>query len=93
MSTKRWPGPVELVAGLVDERLVGAACSGAAPVFDDHVDGESTDDRAQRHATAIALCECCSVADACATAAGEHTAIGIWAGALHLERPTGKGRP
>ncbi|YCN53424.1 WhiB family transcriptional regulator [Rhodococcus erythropolis] len=74
------PIPSPLLA-LVDPTLSGAACTGRAPLFDDDIDGESVEHREARHHTAAAICRHCPVQPQCRAAAGDHYALGVWAGA------------
>lgn len=66
---------------LVDPTLSGAACTGRAPLFDDEIDGETEEQREARHYVAASICRSCPVQPECRAAAGEHHALGIWAGA------------
>lgn len=68
--------------------LDGAACAGRAPEFDDHLDGESDDQRDARHAAAVALCRHCPVIDGCRrVAVALPHASGIWAAQEWPVRP------
>lgn len=75
----------ELLAALAsDVGLDGAACAGRAPLFDLDVDGESSDERDERHETAQRICRTCSVLNACRstiTTLPPRT-DGVWAGQL-----------
>lgn len=89
----REPHIPDPIAGLVDPRLIGAACTGLPHLFDDWLDaGETREARSYRHAVAARICARCPVQAACDTAANEHDAHGIWAG--HLRNDAGApGRP
>lgn len=66
---------------LVDPALSGAACAGRAPLFDDEIDDESAEQREARHHVAASICRSCPVQPGCRAAAGDHYALGVWAGA------------
>ncbi|MFD4368980.1 WhiB family transcriptional regulator [Rhodococcus sp. NPDC058521] len=88
----RWPSRVSTLEALVDVRLTGASCAGRAPLFDDQLDGESDAQRHVRLTKAAEVCHTCPVRIACATAALEHQATGLWAG--RIRNPAGNpGRP
>ncbi|WP_068166274.1 WhiB family transcriptional regulator [Rhodococcus phenolicus] len=78
-----WPAVPELVAGLIDPALIGAACVEQAPLFDEWIDGEAKEQRHARHAAALAVCRACPVTGACRAAAADHDAHGIWGGTLY----------
>ncbi len=84
----------ELLAALAsDVGLDGAACRGRAPLFDLDVDGESSDERDERHETAQRICGTCSVLKACTSLVPDlpPRTDGIWAGHLltgRTPRPT-----
>ncbi|MFC9833189.1 WhiB family transcriptional regulator [Rhodococcus sp. NPDC127530] len=71
-----------LLEALVNPDLEGAACAGRAPWFDDAIDGESDEDRADRLDAARRVCRGCPVRAACHSAAAEHVSTGVWAGRL-----------
>jgi len=76
----------ELLAALTsDVGLDGAACRGRAPLFDLDVDGESSEERDDRHETAQRICRTCSVLDTCRStiATLPPRTEGVWAGHLH----------
>lgn len=88
---RRPPRIPESLAALLGTgpRLPGRpACLGRYPAFDADVDGESAEQRAERHERAIAVCWRCPVRDACATAASDlgRRALGVWAG--QVRKPT-----
>ncbi len=68
--------------------LIGAACAGRAPLFDADIDGESSDERDERHETALRICRTCSVLNACMStiATLPPRTDGVWAGHLHTGR-------
>ncbi|MDZ7917590.1 MAG: WhiB family transcriptional regulator [Rhodococcus sp. (in: high G+C Gram-positive bacteria)] len=66
---------------LADPTLSGAACAGRAPLFDDEIVGETAERREARHRIATSICGRCPVQPQCRAAAGDHHALGIWAGA------------
>jgi len=79
----------ELLAALTsDAGLDGAACAGRAPLFDADIDGESSEQRDDRHATAQRICGTCSVLDACTStiATLPPRTDGVWAGVLRSGR-------
>lgn len=81
------------IAGIVDPRLAGAKCTGKAPLFDDELPGETTENRSSRLAYAANICRGCPVQSACRTAASElDHPTGLWAGHLHNQAGT-PGRP
>ncbi|MBF6213824.1 WhiB family transcriptional regulator [Nocardia puris] len=94
MSGGRPPSIPPLLAGLVDERLDGAACVRQAPWFDTHLDGETPEQSTDRHTLAARICRTCPVRAACDTTAAElaHRATGVWAGILR-DPPAPRGRP
>ena len=76
---------VDLLAGLVDPRLTGAACAGQGNLWDDILDDdddEASEDREARHHRARTICRRCPVQAECETAASEHDSTGIWNGRL-----------
>jgi len=76
----------ELLAAMTsDVGLDGAACAGRAPLFDLDVDGESSDERDDRHETAQRICGTCSVLKACTSLVPDlpPRTDGVWAGHLH----------
>ncbi|MFC3849913.1 WhiB family transcriptional regulator [Corynebacterium hansenii] len=86
-KTTRFPDVPDLpdLAGIRDQRLAGAACTGLQPLFDESVHGETDDARQFRHHRARAICARCPVRANCATVATEIPADhrhGIWAGTL-----------
>ncbi|WP_036534845.1 WhiB family transcriptional regulator [Nocardia cyriacigeorgica] len=90
-----WPKVRELAADLADERLVGAACVGRAPLFDAEVPGEDDDDRRYRLDAAARICESCPVLAECSGVARElgRLAVGVWAGrGRQLPAPVGRPR-
>ncbi|MBD8057230.1 WhiB family transcriptional regulator [Rhodococcus ruber] len=91
-QARLYPSPPTLTA-LVDPRLTGAACGGRAPLFDDELSGETTENRSVRLAAAARICSGCPVRSACRTAAREQDhPTGMWAG--KLRNPAGTpGRP
>jgi len=68
--------------------LTGAACRGRAPLFDLDVDGETSDERDDRHETAQRICGTCSVLNACRStiATLPPRTDGVWAGVLRTGR-------
>lgn len=78
----RWPAIPGLFAALADPRLEGAACAGQAPLFDRDVAGETAAEQSARHTAAARICRGCPVQSACADAAQEQTADGIWGARL-----------
>lgn len=91
----REPHVPDPIAGLVDERLIGAACKGFGGLFDDTLDAvdETRETRSRRHALAARICARCGVQAACETAATEHAAHGIWNGKLrNATAPVGRPR-
>jgi len=79
----------DLLAALTsDVGLDGAACAGRAPLFDADIDGESSDERDDRHETAQRICRSCSVLDACRStiATLPPRTDGVWAGVLRTGR-------
>ncbi|MET8872934.1 WhiB family transcriptional regulator [Nocardia sp. NPDC004604] len=71
---------------LADERLVGAACAGLAPMFDiDPLPGEDNEQHAERISDAAHVCRNCPVLDSCRIVAAElvRDAIGVWAATEH----------
>lgn len=76
--------PNQLLAGLVDPDLTGAACVGLAPMFDAELADETTTDRRARVALAAKVCARCPVFAGCETAAQTGRPSGVWAGQLHL---------
>lgn len=60
--------------------LPGAACKGHDPLFDNHVDKETNQQRDIRHAQAIEICLSCPVLDQCKPGPEDE---GIWRGALY----------
>lgn len=92
MTPRKPPASIPLLARLVDPRLHGAACTGRAPWWDESIDGETPEDRRDRHDAARRICRGCPVQGACHDAATEHDATGLWAGMIH--NPAGMpGRP
>ncbi|MBF6536863.1 WhiB family transcriptional regulator [Nocardia farcinica] len=90
-----WPTVRELAADLADERLVGAACAGQAPLFDAEVPGEDDNDRRYRLDAAARICRSCPVLAECNAVARElgRLAVGVWAGrGRHLPAPVGRPR-
>jgi len=69
--------------------LTGAACAGRAPLFDADIDGESSEQRDDRHERARTICRTCSVLNACMStiATLPRRTDGVWAGVL-LTGPT-----
>lgn len=55
------------------------------PLWDDHVDGETPQQRNLRHHQAKAMCQRCPALDACHQAWKQVGGSGIWAGELHPE--------
>ena len=98
MGKHRYPKPpavVELLARLADDRLVGAACTGLAPLFDvDELPGENDEQRAERIADSAQVCGNCPVRKTCSIVADElgGMALGVWA-ANELGTPGRAGRP
>ncbi|MFC9549835.1 WhiB family transcriptional regulator [Rhodococcus sp. NPDC056960] len=86
------PKSPQLIVGLVDARLEGAACRGRAPLFDDRVDGETDQDRILRHRYAVNICSHCPVIRACQAAADDHHSEGIWSGRRQLIYPNKSNR-
>ncbi|WP_395704747.1 WhiB family transcriptional regulator [Rhodococcus ruber] len=81
------------LAALVDPRLTGAACAGRAPMFDDELFGETTENRSARLTAAARICRGCPVRSACRTAVLEQDRpVGMWAGRLRNTAGT-PGRP
>ncbi len=79
----------DLLAALTsDVGLDGAACAGRAPLFDADIDGETSDERDDRHETAQRICRTCSVLNACMStiATLPPRTDGVWAGQLHTGR-------
>lgn len=79
----------ELLAALAsDVGLDGAACRGRAPLFDAEIDGESSDERDERHETTQRICRTCSVLNACMStiATLPPRTDGVWAGVLRTGR-------
>lgn len=73
------------MAGIRDQRLDAAACTGLSPLFDADVHGETDDARQFRHHRARTICASCPVLTNCATVATEipdDHRHGIWAGQL-----------
>ncbi|WP_278262729.1 WhiB family transcriptional regulator [Nocardia sp. AG03] len=88
-----WPKVRALVADLADERLIGAACTGRAPLFDAEVPDEDDDDRRYRLEAAARICRSCPVLVECNGVARElgRAAAGVWAGrARNLPAPVGR---
>ena len=56
----------DMLAGLVDSSLEGAACAGRWHLFDPPEGDEDTSTRTARQARARALCQRCPVLDRCA---------------------------
>ena len=80
---------VSIFDGLPRASLVGAACIGHSPLFDDVIDDETSEDRNYRHAKAALLCNRCPVAERCREATIELPpgTTGVWAGELLARRP------
>ncbi len=89
-----WPKVRALAAEIADERLVGAACTGRAPLFDAEVTGEDDDDRRYRIEAAARVCAVCPVLVECNGVARElgRAAAGVWAGRAR-NQPAPVGRP
>lgn len=89
-----WPTVRALAAELADERLVGAACAGRAPLFDAELPGEDDNERRYRLAAAGRICQACPALVACNTVARElgRDAAGVWAG-RRRNLPQPRGRP
>lgn len=69
--------------------LLGALCAGREPWWDYEIDGECRQDRDDRHAVAIRVCERCPVIEECREwgARMPRARYGVWGGRLHIERP------
>lgn len=69
--------------------LTDALCAGHWPWWDDHIDGESDEDRAERHAAAVRVCSRCPVIEPCRRWGARYprARYGVWAGKVHIERP------
>lgn len=84
-----WPAIPDLdVPGLVDQRLVGAACTGQHPLFDDRIRGETPESQEARHHRARAICAGCPIRSNCQEVARQLPTdhrTGIWAGQLWKE--------
>ena len=94
MSKSRLPQIPAQFAGLVDPRLTGARCAGRAPMFDDEVFGETTENRSARLAAAARICRGCPVLSVCRTAAREQDRpTGMWAGTDFTVDRKNPGRP
>ncbi|MCQ4120443.1 WhiB family transcriptional regulator [Rhodococcus tibetensis] len=80
---------IEVLVGLIDPRLRGAACVGRHELFDDRHENEQESDRAARHAAAARICARCPVRTACRDVAAEHSRHieGVWAGQLQNTTP------
>ena len=73
----------QVLAGLVDPRLEGAACAGHHDLFDARDDHEPREHHTQRVALARTICGTCPVLDACHHAAQSlkrSQRTGVWAG-------------
>lgn len=71
--------------------LTGAACKGMAPLFDDHIDGETHEDTQARMVAARAVCARCPILATCRSAADgmdETLKAGMWAGDAYEHRET-----
>lgn len=80
MSGPQWE--LATVLPVVD----GARCRDyPEPLWDDHVDGETRQQRGQRHELARMMCSGCPAIRACREAWAEVGGSGIWAGQLHAE--------
>ena len=71
--------------------LTGAACTGMAPLFDEHLDGETHEDTQARMVAARAVCARCPILATCRGAADgmdETLKAGMWAGDAYEHRET-----
>lgn len=59
-----------------------ALCSGMAPLFDDHIDGESSTERGNRIRYASRICADCPVADLCEATVDRTVDEGVRAGRM-----------
>ncbi len=78
------PALLLLAALAPADGLTSAACAGRAPLFDADIDGESSEQRDERHETAQRICRTCSVLNACMStiATLPPRTDGVWAGVL-----------
>lgn len=88
---KRTPEPLpvgdvslaDMLSGIVDPRLDGAACGGMAPMFDPREPGEPKDEWEARRNEAVHICGHCPIQTTCAEIGAEipkTTPAGIWGG-------------
>lgn len=73
----------QMLAGVVDPRLEGAACAGRHALFDPPERNEDRDQLAHRHAAAARICATCPVLNACTEVAADlpkARRVGVWAG-------------
>ena len=73
----------DVLAGVIDPRLDGAACAGKAPLFDPREPDESLDAWKTRIDQAALICRRCPIANACAEVAAsipKTRRAGIWSG-------------
>ncbi|OBA32785.1 hypothetical protein A5767_16310 [Rhodococcus sp. 852002-51564_SCH6189132-a] len=82
--TSRLPQIPDPIASLIDDRLIGARCSGRHPLFDAEIDDENAEERSARLAWARTECTRCPVQGLCRTAASEQDhPLGMWGGKVH----------
>lgn len=97
------PGPMVLAlpASLVEllalptTSLPGAACRGFAPLFDDWLDDENLEDRADRHRVARRVCRHCPAREPCAASVPSlpRSTGGVWGGRVLSEDRQTSARP